>query len=67
MVKLQFNKKQYTLTLSSDLVKRMGWKQGAELFISKDPNSDMLYIEEIKSESASNLQNQVHGRSGQEK
>jgi hypothetical protein len=67
MVKLQFNKKQYTLTLSSDLVKRMGWKQGAELFISKDPNSDMLYIEEIKSESVNNSQNQIHGRSGQEK
>jgi hypothetical protein len=48
MVKLQFNKKQYTITLSSDLVKRMGWKPGAELFISKDPNSDMLYMEEIK-------------------
>ena len=64
MVKLQFNKKQYTLTLSSDLVKRMGWKQGAELFISKDPNSDMLYIEEIKSDSTENSQNQVHGRSG---
>lgn len=48
MVKLQFNKKQYTITVSNDLVKRMGWKAGAELFISKDPNSDMLYIEEIK-------------------
>ena len=67
MVKLQFNKKQYTLTISSDLIKRMGWKPGAELFISKDPNSDMLYIEEINSESSKNSQNQVHGRAGQEK
>jgi hypothetical protein len=64
MVKLQFNKKQYTLTLSSDLVRRMGWKQGAELFISKDPNSDMLYIEEIKSDSKNTSQNQIQGRSG---
>jgi len=45
----------------------MGWKPGAELFISKDPNSDMLYIEEINSESSKNSQNQVHGRAGQEK
>ncbi|MFA6089098.1 MAG: hypothetical protein WC755_04505 [Candidatus Woesearchaeota archaeon] len=56
MVKLQFNKKQYTITVSSDLVKRMGWSAGAELFVSKDPHSDMLYIEEITSlKSSSNL------------
>lgn len=47
MVKLQFNKRQYTVTLSSDLVKRMGWKPGEEIFISKDPHSDMLYVEKI--------------------
>ena len=53
MVKLQFNKKQYTITVSSDLVKRMGWSAGAELFVSKDPHSDMLYIEEITSSNLS--------------
>ena len=54
MVKLQYNKKQYTITLSSDLVKRMAWKPGTELFFSKDPHSEMLYIEEIKEQSNKN-------------
>ena len=48
MVKLQYNQRQYTITLSADLVKRMGWAQGTELFVSKDPHSNMLYMEEIK-------------------
>lgn len=48
MVKLLSTGKQYILTISPDLVKRMGWKKGTEVIISKIPEKDLLYIEEIK-------------------
>ncbi len=48
MVKLLSTGKQYVLTISPDLVKRMGWKKGTEVIISKIPEKDLLYIEEIK-------------------
>ena len=48
MVKILFTGKQYLITLSKDLVKRMGWKKGTEIIISKIPEKDFLYIEEIK-------------------
>ena len=67
MVKLQFNKKQYTITVSSDLVKRMGWSAGAELFVSKDPHSDMLYIEEIMSSNSSTQLQSVSNKSNVQK
>jgi len=50
MAKILYNGKQYTLTVSPDLIKRMGWKKGTEVIISKDMHSDMLFIEEIKDE-----------------
>jgi hypothetical protein len=48
MVKILFTGKQYIVTLSPDLVKRMGWKKGTEVIISKVPEKEILYIEEIK-------------------
>lgn len=48
MVKLLFTGKQYMITISPDLVKKMGWKRGTELIISKIPEKELLYIEEIK-------------------
>lgn len=48
MVKLLFTGKQYMITISPDLVKKMGWKRGSELIISKIPEKELLYIEEIK-------------------
>ena len=50
MARILFNGKQYTLTISPDLIRRMGWKKGTEVIISKELNSDVLYIEEIKDE-----------------
>ena len=48
MTKIQSTGKQYVVTISPDLIKRMGWKKGTEIIISKDHDKDMLYVEEIK-------------------
>lgn len=48
MVKLQHTGKQFQLTVPEELVKRMKWKKGDELFISKNHNEEFLYIERIK-------------------
>lgn len=50
MVILQFNGRQYTITIAPSHIKRMGWKRGTNLYIAKDPNQNSLYIEEIKRE-----------------
>ena len=47
MPKLQNNSKQYTITISEELVKKMNWKKGDELFISKGRNEEFLYIEKM--------------------
>lgn len=47
MVKLQHTGKQYYVTISEENIKRMGWLKGTELYIAKDPNRDLLYLEEI--------------------
>ena len=49
MTRLLFTGKQFMITVSPDLVKRMGWKKGTEVILSKIPEKDLLYIEEIKS------------------
>ena len=48
MTRLLFTGKQYMITLSPDLVKRMGWEKGTDILISKFPDKDLLYIEQIK-------------------
>lgn len=48
MVKLQYTGKQYTLTISEDNIKRMGWKKGDNLYIAKLPDKTMLYIEKMR-------------------
>lgn len=45
MVKLQHTGKQYYVTISEEHIKRMGWKKGIELYIAKDPDRNLLYIE----------------------
>ena len=47
MPKIQYTGKQYYVTISEDNVKRMKWKKGTEVYIAKDPDRNMLYIEEI--------------------
>lgn len=48
MTKILHTGKQFIVTVSPDLVKRMGWKKGTEVIINKVPEKDLLYIEEIK-------------------
>lgn len=48
MVKILFTGKQYMITISPDLIKKLGWKKGTEVIISKVPEKDLLFIEEIK-------------------
>lgn len=48
MSKIQYNKKQYTVTIPKELVKLLGWGKNTEVLLSKYPEKDILYIEKIK-------------------
>ncbi len=48
MVKLQHTGKQFYVTISEEFIKRMGWKKGETLFVSKGRGEDFLYIEKLK-------------------
>ncbi len=47
MTKIQYNKRQYTITIGPEHIKRMGWEKGTEIYITKDPGKEVLYIEEM--------------------
>ncbi len=47
MTKIQFTGKQYTITIAPEHIKRMGWNKGTDVYIAKDPDRNILYIEEI--------------------
>ena len=49
MVKLQFIKSnnQYTITISSEHIKRMKWKKGDEIYVTKHPDGEFLYLEKM--------------------
>ncbi len=47
MAKLQYNGNQYTITIPEDLIRRMGWEKGCELFLSKGRNEEFLYVEKM--------------------
>lgn len=44
---IQYNGRQYTVTISEEHIKRMGWKKGKEVYIAKDPDRNLLYIEGV--------------------
>lgn len=52
MVKVSYTGKQYVLTIPKDLVELMGWDKDTEVLISKLPEKDILFIEEIASKKA---------------
>ena len=54
MAKILFTGKQYLITLSPELVKAMGWKKGHEVLVSKVPEKDLLFIEDIKGKKKTN-------------
>jgi bifunctional DNA-binding transcriptional regulator/antitoxin component of YhaV-PrlF toxin-antitoxin module len=45
MVKLQHNGRQYTITIPEELVRKLGWKKGDELFVQKEREKKIVYIE----------------------
>lgn len=47
MSKIQFTGKQHTVTIPKDVMDRMGWKTGTDVYIGKDPNRDSLFVEEM--------------------
>ncbi len=50
MTKVQFNGKQYTITIAPEHIKRMGWKKGTDVYIAKDPDRNVLYIDKMPEE-----------------
>ena len=54
MAKIQFNKKQYTITISPEHIERMGWTKGTHVYIAKDPDRNLLYIEAMPSHDTGN-------------
>lgn len=46
MARIQDTGKQFTITIPKDAMKRMGWEGGTEVYIAKDPDREILYIEE---------------------
>ena len=48
MSSIVFNGNQHTVTIPVDAIERMGWKKGTKVYIGKDPDRDILYIEEMK-------------------
>jgi bifunctional DNA-binding transcriptional regulator/antitoxin component of YhaV-PrlF toxin-antitoxin module len=48
MAKIQFNNRQYTVTIPKEIIQRMGWKKGAEVFVGKDYDKNIVYIEKMK-------------------
>jgi len=49
MSKVQYNNKQYTITLPKELIKMLGWGKNTEVLLSKYPEKDIIFIEKIKS------------------
>ena len=50
MVKVQFNGQQFTVTIAPEHIQRMGWKKGTSVYIAKDPDRNILYIEKMPNE-----------------
>ncbi|MBI2134841.1 AbrB/MazE/SpoVT family DNA-binding domain-containing protein [Candidatus Woesearchaeota archaeon] len=48
MVKITFTGKQYVVTIPKDMVDLMGWDKSTEVIISKYPDKDFLFVEQIK-------------------
>jgi len=45
---IQYNKKQYTITIPKELVKQLGWSKNTKVLLSKYPEKDIIFIEKIK-------------------
>ena len=54
MPKIQHTGRQYIVTISEENIKRMGWNKGTNVYIAKDPDRSILYIEEMPSKNKTN-------------
>jgi len=52
MTKIQFNGNQFTITISKEIMEKMGWKKGTDIFVGKDRESDFVYIENLNKKRA---------------
>lgn len=48
MTKIVFTGKQFVVTIPKDLIEIMGWDKETEVIISKYPEKEVVFIEEIK-------------------
>ncbi len=48
MAKIQFNNRQYTVTIPKDIIERMKWKKGTKIIVGKGVENNIVYIEEMK-------------------
>ena len=48
MAKISSTGRQFTITIPKDIMGLMGWNKGTEVIISKYPEKDILYIEEVR-------------------
>lgn len=47
MAKIQYNGRQFTITIPPTDIKMLGWAKGTDIYIAKDPNRPILYLEKI--------------------
>lgn len=48
MPRIMSTGKQYVVTVPKELVEMMRWRKGTEILISKYPEKDILFMEEVK-------------------
>ena len=48
MAKISSTGKQFTITIPKELMQLMGWNVNTEVIITKYPEKNIVYIEEIK-------------------
>ena len=64
MTKIQCSRNQYTVTISPEHIKRMGWDKGTEVYIAKDPDRNLLYIEEVPRKGDGTTKSKIRQRRG---
>ncbi|MBI2545589.1 hypothetical protein HYV81_00215 [Candidatus Woesearchaeota archaeon] len=47
MTKLQHTGKQFYLNIPKEHIRKLNWKKGDEIYITKDPIKDVLYFEKM--------------------
>ncbi len=45
-MEIQMRERKFYVEIEQDHIKRMGWKEGTNVYIGKFPEKDILYIEQ---------------------